>query len=166
MATNFIGSLFNFSGGASTAGPSAAAGGGSWLNTGSTLPSLSGARAEGGPTAARGFYRVNENEPELLTIGGDDYLMMGGRAGHVTPPGRRASGGSGVGAGGTPPVVIYDQRTAPTSAPVTVEQGSGPDGMQQIRVFVRDEVRGLIAGGQVDSSMRARYGVAPTLTKR
>lgn len=64
----------------------------------------SGFRAEGGPTDAGGLYRVNERGPELLTIGGNDYLMMGSRPGMVTshekslaPVVAGLSAGSGVG---------------------------------------------------------------------
>jgi len=31
------------------------------------------------------LYRVNENGPELLTVGGKSYLMMGRDSGNVTP---------------------------------------------------------------------------------
>jgi hypothetical protein len=44
-------------------------------------------RALGGPVSAHGAYRVNdgrEREPELLTISGKDYLMMGSKPGKVS----------------------------------------------------------------------------------
>lgn len=44
-----------------------------------------GARAEGGPVASGSLYRVNERGPELLSVGGRDYLMMGSQSGAVTP---------------------------------------------------------------------------------
>lgn len=44
-----------------------------------------GGRAVGGPVAANGMYRVNEHGPELLSIGGKDFLMMGREKGRVTP---------------------------------------------------------------------------------
>lgn len=31
------------------------------------------------------IYRVNEDGPEMLTVGGRDYLMAGNQAGRVTP---------------------------------------------------------------------------------
>lgn len=126
-----------------------------------------GGRAAGGPVSAQRFYRVNENEPELLTVDGEDYLMMGGRTGHVTPPGRAPAGSlSASNAGAAIQVVVYDQRSAPTAPPVEVSQGTGGDGLTQIRVLIRDEVRSQITGGQQDSAMRARYGVTPVLTRR
>ena len=44
-----------------------------------------GARALGGPVSAGGIYQVNEKGPELLTVGGKDFLMMGQNGGMVTP---------------------------------------------------------------------------------
>lgn len=44
-----------------------------------------GGRASGGPVAANGLYEVNERGPELLTVGGRDFLMMGKTPGMVTP---------------------------------------------------------------------------------
>ena len=52
-------------------------------------------RAQGGPVRAGGHYRVNENGPELLDVGGKTYLMMGNQGGHVTPNGA-VSGGNTV----------------------------------------------------------------------
>lgn len=70
-------SLF-FSSGSSAGG---GGGGGGFLN---------GSFAIGGAAAAGGLYRVNENAfrdgPELLSMGGRDYLMMGAQSGQVTPP--------------------------------------------------------------------------------
>lgn len=64
-------------------------------------------RAEGGPTDAGGLYRVNERGPELLTVGGEDYLMMGSQAGMVTshekslaPVVAGMTPGAGTGGGG------------------------------------------------------------------
>jgi lambda family phage tail tape measure protein len=46
---------------------------------------LAGGLATGGSAAAGANYRVNEVGPELLTVGGQDYLMMGSQPGKVTP---------------------------------------------------------------------------------
>lgn len=46
-----------------------------------------GFRASGGPVAGGSLYRVNELGPELLNMGGKDYLMMGGQGGYVKPLG-------------------------------------------------------------------------------
>lgn len=60
------------------------AGGGDngWLSVVSSF--FSGGRANGGPVSAGRMYRVNENMPEMLTIGNQDFLMMGGQNGRVS----------------------------------------------------------------------------------
>ena len=58
------------------------------ITSDTVLPSsLRGGRASGGAVDAGGLYQVNERGPELLTVGGRDYLMMGGQGGYVTPNG-------------------------------------------------------------------------------
>lgn len=59
---------------------------------GSLIGSLSGARAIGGPVSAGGLYQVNERGPELLSVAGKQYLMMGSQGGSVTPNAAPASG--------------------------------------------------------------------------
>ena len=54
------------------------------LNTGI---GFGGFRAAGGSVGAGSLYRVNELGPELLNMGGKDYLMMGGQGGYVKPLG-------------------------------------------------------------------------------
>lgn len=69
---------------------------------GGTGPSLSGnegmtsaddwmlsgmGRAIGGPVSAGRMYRVNERRPELLNVGGRQFLMMGNQSGTVKPGG-------------------------------------------------------------------------------
>ncbi len=46
---------------------------------------IGGTRAIGGPVSAGGIYQVNERGPELLAVGGKQYLMMGSQGGQVTP---------------------------------------------------------------------------------
>lgn len=46
---------------------------------------IRGRRAAGGSVDAGGLYEVNERGPELLSVGGRDYLMMGNQSGNVTP---------------------------------------------------------------------------------
>ncbi|AKJ28844.1 phage tail tape measure protein [Caldimonas brevitalea] len=53
--------------------------------TGAGGTGVAGARAIGGPVSAGNMYRVNENGPELLDVGGRQYLMMGDQNGKVTP---------------------------------------------------------------------------------
>lgn len=53
-------------------------------------------RAGGGSVAGGRTYRVNELGPELLTVAGRDYLMMGERSGTVTPTSQLAGGDTHV----------------------------------------------------------------------
>jgi lambda family phage tail tape measure protein len=60
---------------------------GSWGWVGEALGSIfsSGSgRANGGSVPSNTFRRVNERGPELLSVGGRDYLMMGSQSGRVT----------------------------------------------------------------------------------
>ena len=59
--------------------------GGGWLDSLISFGSGILGRANGGPVSAGSIYRVNERGPELLTVGGNDYLMMGKQSGRVTP---------------------------------------------------------------------------------
>jgi hypothetical protein len=63
---------------------------------GSLFPALMGvgARAAGGSTAPGSINRVNEHGPELLSVGGKDYLMAGSQWGKVTPNNALGSGPS------------------------------------------------------------------------
>lgn len=69
--------------GLSSAGGSG--GGGFWSTIGSLISGFGGGRAVGGPVAANHLYRVNEQGPEVLTVSGQDYLLMGRQSGYVTP---------------------------------------------------------------------------------
>lgn len=74
-------------------GGSGSAGGGFWGTVGTFLSSMFG-RANGGPVTAGGMYRVNEmGGAEMLSIGRNDYLMMGSRGGYVTPASRTTGQG-------------------------------------------------------------------------
>lgn len=54
-------------------------------------------RAGGGPVAAGGLYEVNERGmPEMLAIGGRQFLMMGPQAGVVRPASQRSAGGTTI----------------------------------------------------------------------
>jgi hypothetical protein len=46
---------------------------------------FAGGRALGGPVSPRRIYEVNENGPELLTVGDRNYLLAGDRGGMVNP---------------------------------------------------------------------------------
>lgn len=53
--------------------------------SGGVAANWSGPRAGGGTVPMNSFSRVNERGPELLSVGGKDYLMMGPQTGRVTP---------------------------------------------------------------------------------
>lgn len=55
-----------------------------------------GGRAGGGPVAAGGLYQVNENGPEMLAVGGRQFLMMGPQGGVVTPTKSQGAGGATI----------------------------------------------------------------------
>lgn len=76
VAQNLAESLFGQSG---TTG-----GGASGDFFSSIFGALFGARATGGSVNSGGMYRVNEQGPELLTVGNRDYLMMGNGSGMVS----------------------------------------------------------------------------------
>lgn len=44
-----------------------------------------GGKASGGAVSSGRLYEVNERRPELLSVGGRDYLMMGAQSGRVDP---------------------------------------------------------------------------------
>lgn len=62
--------------------------------TGTNLPTAGGL-AGGGTARAGTLTRVNERGAELLTIRGNDYLMMGNTDGKVTPAGKAQSSAGG-----------------------------------------------------------------------
>jgi hypothetical protein len=51
-----------------------------------------GGKASGGSVSAGTLYRVNENRPEMLSVGGQDFLMMGAKGGRIDPNPRLAGG--------------------------------------------------------------------------
>jgi hypothetical protein len=78
LVTEPLGQAFNglFSGG----------GGGIGAGIGSFISSIfGGGLAGGGPAEAGMLYRVNERRPEMLDVGGRQFLMMGSQRGRVDP---------------------------------------------------------------------------------
>ena len=99
-----------------------------------------GARASGGPVSAGELYKVNERGPELLSVGGRDYLMMGAQSGQVTPNQGQASGTivpnhalGGAGQGGAVTVNLIEDKSR---AGQTQERNN--NGAREIDVFVAD----------------------------
>jgi hypothetical protein len=71
-------------------GSTGAGSSGGWISAFASL--FAGGRETGGPVAANRLYRVNESGAEMLSVGGRDYLMMGGQSGRVTPAGQFGGG--------------------------------------------------------------------------
>lgn len=64
----------------------------------------------------------------------------------------------GPGGGGTT-VQIIDQRGA-NAAPVETQESRGPNGERQLRVLIRDTVKGLLSDGSMDATMRGNFNIA------
>ena len=124
---------------------------------------VSGGRASGGSVSAGSLYEVSENGPELLQSGGRTYLMMGAQGGNVVPNQKAAATGS---YGSAPVVQVFDQRTAASAAPVETQTETGADGMQRVKLFIRDEMRSQVNSGGMDAAFKANYGLGRTLVKR
>lgn len=75
---------------------SGASGGGGFLSTAFNFVSGLFGRASGGPVGAGNAYQVNENGPELLTVGNKQVLMMGSQSGQVTPMSNQGRGGNNI----------------------------------------------------------------------
>jgi lambda family phage tail tape measure protein len=57
---------------------------------------VSGSRALGGTVSAGGLYEVNERGPELLSVAGKEYLMVGDSGGKVAPVAAGAPGATEI----------------------------------------------------------------------
>lgn len=60
------------------------------------LAAIRSAKATGGEVGMGGAYRVNEQGPELLEVGGQSILMMGSQGGKITPNSELGSGEGGA----------------------------------------------------------------------
>jgi phage-related minor tail protein len=91
----------------------------------------------------------------------------------ILPLARGANGSLGVKAYGgssggdsAPAITIIDQRTAKDSQPVQTSSGSDASGKKFIQVLVRDTVKGGMAAGEYDATMKANFQATRPLTKR
>lgn len=96
LADKAVQALFDsFSGpkqGSASAGSST---GGGWAGFfSSILSAFGGGKAGGGSVGPFSLNPVNERGPELLSVNGNDYLMMGANSGRITPN-HQLSGGAG-----------------------------------------------------------------------
>lgn len=137
--------------------------------SGTALPALAGARANGGGVSAGSMYEVNERgTPEILTVGNKQLLMMAGQSGNVTPldSGRMnvASVPSPEGRGGGSAYRDLKVEIINNGQPVKAERAQmtrGDSGQDVLRVVIGQavaEVSGQIAGryGSVHQSLLQR----------
>lgn len=102
--------------------------------------------ARGGPVFGNGNL---DTVPALLTPG---EFVLSRRDVHDIK--------SGLGGGVSVVVNNYGQNDVQASS------GQGPDGRQMIYVTVRDMVRGMVRGGELDGPMGQRFGVNPAPGRR
>ncbi len=138
--------------------------------TGATNPSassgVSGKFAKGG-VFTNGIY----SSPTLFSFAsGGKFGEMGEAGPEAVMPLRRGPDGSlgvqmhGGNDNGGPSVVVIVENNAPNTT-VREERSQGPDGREMRRIII-DQVRQAMASGELDASMRARYGNNPTRITR
>lgn len=94
-------------------------GGGDWGWVGQAVGAIfGGGKAAGGPVNRGMFYEVNENGPELLSVGGRDFLMMGQNSGQVSPSTRSVGSGAST-------TNIYVQGTATRETMRQIDRANG-----------------------------------------
>ena len=103
---------------------------------------VSGNRATGGNVAARKMYEVNEkDDPELLTVGNKQLLMMAGQSGRVTPMGGMevanvpSPRGQGSGWAGAAPIINMKFIGAPSQP--EVKRSTSGNGQFDIEVIFK-----------------------------
>lgn len=79
------GGLLGLFDGGAAAGGSGVVSGGTGISFVPAGASLGAPHALGGPVSPKGLYPVNERGPELLTVGGKQYLLNGNASGSITP---------------------------------------------------------------------------------
>ena len=105
------------------------------------------------------------DKPQLFNFASGGAIGRFGEAGPeaIMPLQRGADGRLGVtGSGSTVVVQIIDQTTAGVSK--STEETTSPDGQKQLRVFLRDAVKNVIASGEADGAM-SRFGLRPAAAR-
>lgn len=146
-AKNFASSLTS-----SIFGSGGGSGGGFWS---SIFGSIFG-KAQGGLVQPGGLYQVNENGPEMLSMGGKSYLMAGGN-GAVSPMDGKLSSNAG-----TMGDVILNI-TTPAGTAVT-KSNQRQQGNNRVLEVMIEQVKGAVAndiaqGGQVATALQGTYGL-------
>jgi tape measure domain-containing protein len=115
-----------------------------------------GAKAMGGNVFAGQKYKVNEQGPEMLSSGGEDFLLMGSKGGHITPNNKLGSGGD---SGSN--VVINIQNYS--GASVTTKETNGVDGktidiiLKQVDAHMADNIHN--ARGSTAKAIERTYNL-------
>lgn len=133
-----------------------------------------GAFTAGGVRAfANGGVFTNSivSNPTLFKFANGGALGMMGEAGpEAIMPLRRGPDGklgvSGGGGGGDVQIVINDMRSGKDSAPVEASSTTGPGGIRQIQVMVRDEIRRSMAAGEFDRTMQSNFGTTRQIARK
>ncbi|AXF52966.1 MAG: tail tape measure protein [Caudoviricetes sp.] len=157
-----LGSYFGVPTGSSSGG-SSSLGIGNTGSLGSTDYSLGGSgglglklpgRANGGPVQSGSMYRVNEKgTPELLNVGGNQYLMMGNRSGTVDNM-RGSVGGGGSSGAGSITVNVFNNTDSQVS---TTERQSGDN--RVIDIVIQRVAADIQRGGPVANTIQSTYGL-------
>ncbi|UNV89377.1 MULTISPECIES: phage tail tape measure protein [unclassified Comamonas] len=127
--------------------------------SGVDLGPVAGGRANGGPVTAGNLYEVNERKiPELLNIGDQQFLMMAGADGYVTP--LQSAGSAPAGSGQSAPVRI-DLQVINQGAPVQaqVQSQNRADGSVAIKLFLNAVAEDMAGGGVTARATRQRFNL-------
>ena len=129
---------------------------------------LSGGRANGGGVGAGKMYEVNEDgDPELLSVGNKQLLMMAGQSGSVTPLGgmdvAKVPSPEGRGGSWAAPVINMKFINAPSQPEVKQRQGAG--GSFDVEVIFKqfeDRIGDGIANGSGTPyrALKGRFGLS------
>lgn len=100
--------------------------------------------------------------PTIFPMRGNKIAVGGERKDEaILPLTRGTDGRLGVQAsdsGSSMVVQIIDQRGA-GAPPIEREETTGADGIRMLRLTIKKEIRSMIAGGELDSSMSSSYGI-------
>jgi tape measure domain-containing protein len=113
---------------------------------GTAIAQVSGGKASGGSVDSGGMYRVNERGPEMLSVKGQDFLMMGDQSGVVTPNSKLNGGNGGI--------TIVNNTSAKIGKVVEQRMPSGE------RALIIQEAVETMAGQFSDPNSRASRGIS------
>jgi len=154
-------------------------GGGGFTDAGS-MP-IAGNLAANGMAFGSGGIRAFANggvftnsivsSPTLFKFANGGAMGMMGEAGpEAIMPLRRGPDGrlgvSGGGGGGDVQIIVNDMRSGKDSSPVEATSTTGPGGMRQVQIMVRDEIRRSMAAGEFDRTMQANFGTTRQIARK